>query len=123
MRSVAVRAAGVLGAVAALALAWFPFWLTLLTVAVAAQRPDPAVPDGDPCCGHPDTWGEVAGGLAFGLLSGVVTAGLLAGAAACAAVAALGRPPRWTSGRRARRVVTGWAVVLVVALALFLGVP
>lgn len=34
--------------------------LAFLNVAVSAQQPDPTVPDGDPCCGHPDTWGEVA---------------------------------------------------------------
>lgn len=27
------------------------------------QRPDPAIPDGDPCCSHPDTWAEVRDGL------------------------------------------------------------
>jgi hypothetical protein len=42
--------------VMALALAFF-------NVAVSAQQPDPTVPDGDPCCGHPDTWGEVALGF------------------------------------------------------------
>jgi hypothetical protein len=34
------------------------------------SNPDPSIPDGDPCCSHPDAWTEVFGGLArfsFGL--------------------------------------------------------
>lgn len=39
--------------------------LAFLTVGVSAQHPDPTVADGDPCCGHPDTWGEVALGFVY----------------------------------------------------------
>jgi hypothetical protein len=39
--------------------------LAFLNVGVSAQHPDPTVPDGDPCCGHPDTWGEVALGFVY----------------------------------------------------------
>jgi hypothetical protein len=34
---------------------------------IAVQAPDPFIPNGDPCCGHPDTWGEVAEGVALTL--------------------------------------------------------
>ena len=36
-------------------------WVTL-SAAITAQRPDPTVPDDDPCCTYPDTWHEVADG-------------------------------------------------------------
>jgi len=54
--------AGVL-AVASAAPIVMALFLTLLSVAVSAQQPDPTIPDGDPCCGHPDTWGAVALGF------------------------------------------------------------
>ena len=43
---------------------WGVLWV-LLGVGIYAEHPDPGVPDGDPCCGHPDTWGEVVEGGAF----------------------------------------------------------
>ena len=34
--------------------------VTLLFASLAAHAPDPFVPSGDPCCGRPGSWGEVA---------------------------------------------------------------
>ena len=61
--------AGVAGAALMLVALHGAGWVALSAL-LAAQTPDPSIPDGDPCCGHPDTWGEVASGLAwtFGLL-------------------------------------------------------
>lgn len=54
----------------------------LLSGAVSAQAPDPFIADGDPCCGHPDTWGEVATGVAWTLgligIDGLLIAGAVA---------------------------------------------
>lgn len=35
----------------------------LVALLFSPQKPDPAIPDGDPCCTHPDTWAEVLSGL------------------------------------------------------------
>lgn len=78
--NVALRiGAGVLALVAAAPI--FPaLGIAVLNVLIAAQYPDPSVPNGDPCCGHPDTWGEVALGFVYAamLVLGAVAAGYLA---------------------------------------------
>ena len=66
-------AAGVLALASAVPL-WFGFWWAALGVTVA-QTPNPDIADGDPCCGHPNTWIEVV----LGFVGGVM---LLAGCAA-----------------------------------------
>jgi hypothetical protein len=68
--------AGVL-ALASVVPLWFGSWIALLNLGTAAERPDPTIPDGDPCCGHPDTWGEVAEGAAFGVATLAACAALL----------------------------------------------
>jgi MFS family permease len=85
--------AGIAGA-GALVLATFGSALVLLAADYAAERPDPSVPDEDPCCGHPDTWGDVAGSAA-GAIGGAVAIGLLL-SAACGLlwIAVRGRTPR-----------------------------
>jgi hypothetical protein len=79
MPSAARIAAAVTAALLALAAAYGSL-LMLLFLSIAWQRPDPTVGDGDPCCEHPDTWGEVAlwsiPGLAFA--AAVTGAGWLA---------------------------------------------
>ena len=57
----AARAFAALAAVALAVAALAGVSLILLGGLIAAQAPDPFVADGDPCCGHPDTWGDVAG--------------------------------------------------------------
>ncbi len=71
-------------AVAGLLTLAFAAWCSLLVLlagAIAAQRPDPSIADGDPCCGHPDTWGEVFAGAGYALVTAALV-GLIA-AIAC----------------------------------------
>lgn len=69
-----------LGALIGAAATWGTLWVFLVG-AIAAQRPDPDAPDGDPCCGVPDTWGEVVGTAAGAVASALVVGLLLAFAA------------------------------------------
>jgi hypothetical protein len=50
--------------------------LPAIAAGVAAQRPNPDTPDGDPCCPVPDTWGEV-GGYAAASAGGFLVVGLI----------------------------------------------
>lgn len=87
--------------------------LALLTIGTAAQVPDPLIADGDPCCGHPDSWVEVAIGVAWGLICLVIDGIIFAGAAAMLRWANAGR---WLSLKRLSRLpvlclALGFAVV------------
>jgi len=62
----------------------------------AAQAPDPFVADGDPCCAHPDTWGQVAAGAVGAIALAAVAGGMLAGAVALGFRAAGRELPRWS---------------------------
>jgi hypothetical protein len=75
-----VLAAVIAVALAAAALAGFGF--IFLVGAISAQAPDPFIPNGDPCCVHPDTWGEVATGVAWTLGYLLIDGLLIAGAVA-----------------------------------------
>lgn len=95
----------------------FGWFVVLLSALTSAQQPDPNKPDGDPCCGHPDTWGEVAAG--FGFAGGSIIA--------CVAVAylavALGRfalEGETPSVRGRKRVAIG-AFYLGIWLVIFFG--
>lgn len=59
--------AALAGAVLLLVAAWGVLFV-LLVGASSAQAPDPFAPTGDPCCGHPDTWGQVASGVGWTLV-------------------------------------------------------
>ncbi len=120
MRPVLTRLAGLAVLVTALAAAWWPFWLSLLMTAIGAQRPDPEVPVGDPCCGHPDTWGEAAEYLAFGALSGVSALGLVVVAAAGVVGVVEGRAPRWIRHRWTSRLGAIWAVATLALAGILL---
>jgi hypothetical protein len=114
MGRVASRILAGLLAVASAAPIVMALFLALFNVAVSAQQPDPTVPDGDPCCGHPDTWGEVALGF-------VSAAMFLLGASAVAYLAVqLGRyalSGRAATSRQRRRAAGAVAYVgLVLAL-------
>jgi hypothetical protein len=41
--------------------------LAVLVGGISAQAPHPFIPSGDPCCGHPDTWGEARWGFVWTL--------------------------------------------------------
>jgi hypothetical protein len=95
--------------------------LSLLAVFAAAglakPNPDPAL-DGDPCCAHPDTWGDVAATAFFAAASSIVVLGLV-GLAAILVWSAVegGLPP---AVRRSRLVRRAGAFVLLWGLALLL---
>lgn len=100
----------VLSALGGVALGAFALWASLwvlLTASIAGHRPDPAVDDGDPCCAHPDTWGQV---LSWGGMA-VFEAAVLG--ALCAGV--LGLLSFATTGRAAR---ARWSIGLVAGLPL-----
>lgn len=93
--------------------------LALLSVTVAAQQPDPTVADGDPCCGHPDTWGEVALGFLYAamLILGAVAAAYVAVRLGSYAVS--GRAATTSQSRR----TVGAVVYIGLVLALFVVIP
>ncbi len=68
---------GLAGAAGVYFAAWGAFWVFLFG-AIAAQKPDPTAPDGDPCCATPDTWGEVASWVAGTLVVAALDVALLA---------------------------------------------
>jgi hypothetical protein len=91
--------------------------LALFTVGVSAQHPDPTVPDGDPCCGHPDTWGEVALGFVYAAML------LLAAGAVAFLAVQLGRyavSGRATTNRQWRSVAAAVAYIGLVLALLFI---
>ena len=85
--------AGLAGGAILLLAAWGALWV-MLAVGISAQAPDPFVIDGDPCCGHPDTWGEVAEGAAWSLGLALLDALLVAVAVTLLSWAATRRRPR-----------------------------
>ena len=89
-RAVARAVAGIAGLVAVLAGLQGILFL-LFFAAVSAQVPDPTIPDGDPCCGHPDTWGEVADGIAWTLGSALAVSLIFTIAVALCSYAGRGR--------------------------------
>ena len=119
MRSIAARIVAGLLAIASVAPIVVALALALFTGVVAAQQPDPTVPDGDPCCGHPDTWGQVALGFGWAAM-------LVLGAVAMAYVASrLGSyavSGRVATTREWRRTV-GAVGYIGIVLALFAGYP
>ncbi len=106
----AARVAAALLCLPALAAGLWVSLLAMLYVGVAAQRPDPDVPDGDPCCGHPDTWGDVARRPRLRIRDHVRLAGARrGGGGALVRSARLGGCPRPLHGVRARRASPrGW---------------
>ena len=89
-------------------------WLMLVVgvISSGAQAPNPDVPDGDPCCWRPDTWGDWALGSASTVVASLVP-GLLATIGAAMLI--------WgVTGRRARARRLRWIPVgfLIAALAL-----
>lgn len=106
----------VLAVVAAIVIVLVALWgvlFILLSAGISAQAPDPFVADGDPCCGHPDTWGEVRAGIGW-TLALVVVDGLLL----CVAVALLScaTRDRWPQPRRLARIPGGALVAAMIGL-------
>ncbi|WP_028067538.1 hypothetical protein [Solirubrobacter soli] len=92
----------------------------MLSAVIAAQRPDPLISDGDPCCVHPDTWGEVVDWSFWALTMASMDALLLAGAVACLGYAGSGHRPRW---RRRRWIPIGTVAITAALMALALVAP
>jgi hypothetical protein len=91
----------------------------VLSAAITAQRPDPAVPDGDPCCTHPDTWHEVADGAWQTLTLASIDGLLLALGVAFAWYGHGGVAPRW---RRLRWFPIGAVAATAIFMALALAI-
>ena len=107
----------VLAAVAGLVLFAGASWGSLFVFlggAIAAQRPDPGVEDGDPCCPHPDSWEEVASWSAYPLVGAAVVAAVFALAAASLVWADRGRRP---SARRLALVPAAGVLITGSAMA------
>jgi hypothetical protein len=93
-------------------------WVTLLALIFSAAfqtpNPDPGL-DGDPCCGYPDTWTDVAVGGAYFLATLIAAIGFMGAGVTCLVAAVRGRVPD-----RARRSVwlrRGAVVALGCAIA------
>lgn len=87
----------------------------LFFVALAAQAPDAFVPNGDPCCGSPDTWRQEAVAAAEAILAvGLVSSAIAFGVA----LLSWSRRARWprlrTLGRLPVAAVAAVIVLLVV---------
>ena len=119
MGRIAARSVAGLLAIASAAPIVMALVLALLTVTVAAQQPDPTVPDGDPCCGHPDTWGEVAFGFVW---AGMLVLAAVATAYVAVRLANYSRSGRAATTRQRRRTV-GAVLYIGLVLALVVGVP
>jgi hypothetical protein len=113
-----VLAARVLAGLAAVGILLFAAWgvlFIMLVGSISAQAPDPSIPNGDPCCGHPDTWGEVAWGVAWTLGYVVLDALLVCGAIALLHWAIRRRWPRL---KRLAMLPAGAAMAAALILAL-----
>jgi hypothetical protein len=78
-------------------------WVALLALVYSAalRRPNPNPRlDGDPCCGHPDTWSDVLVGGTYTIAIASVAIGLLVAGAALLRSAATGRAPGLVRRRR-----------------------
>jgi hypothetical protein len=88
----------------------------LTTVLLRAPDPDPSL-DGDPCCGHPDTWTDVIVGGGFFTVEAFVALTVLGGSGVMATAAILGRFPAALRGRgRVVRRIAAAAALGVVAV-------
>ena len=93
-------------------------WVTLLALlfgAVSFQTPDPDRPSGDPCCGYPDTWTEVAIGGIYTAATAIAAIGFLAAGVVCLVTAVTGRVPDRV--RRSTFLRRGAVVTLACAVA------
>jgi hypothetical protein len=112
-----LRVVAVLGGAALLVFAAWGALFVLLVGATAAQAPDPFVANGGPCCGHPDTWGEVTAGVGWTLGYVVVDALLVCLGIALVVWAARGR---WPRRRRLASIPAGGLTAAVAVLAVIL---
>jgi hypothetical protein len=98
---------------------WGALWVLLIGT-IYAQVPDRSAPDGDPCCAHPDTWGEVATGLGITLVLAMV---VCIAFSVAAALIVRGIRGRWLRPRPLLLVPAAGAIVAATAMVLLLIVP
>jgi hypothetical protein len=116
-RSAVTRGAAVLLAIALLPVAWLAAVMLFFGGLINAQVPDRSISDGDPCCGYPDTWWEVGGGLVWTAAMGAALALALWSIFVLVRSAATSwspRPRRWLifGGSGATLATMGFGVLL-----------
>lgn len=114
---VSYRTAAGIGAACVALIGTFGFFGVLWGLALT-ERPNPSLPDGDPCCTHPDTWDEVWDGVTDLLVFTVVDGLFFAVAAGLGVYASTGRRPRW---RWLALIPLGFVTVTGALVALALG--
>jgi hypothetical protein len=115
--------AGVGAPVSAVAALWTFAVALIATSLLRSPNVDPAL-DGDPCCPHPDTWGDVVLGVFSVAALAVVGVGLVVLAVALGGVAVTGNVPMLLRRRQSKLgmlavacVVCAFAVPVVWAVA------
>ena len=78
MRSRLRFASSAVGVLSVLAGLWVSLLALIYTSALQRPDPNPAL-DGDPCCAHPDSWGEVAIGGVYFIATAIAAIGLVGG--------------------------------------------
>jgi hypothetical protein len=116
-RMLAARGIAALVALASLPPAGAAMLWAMLVFLIAGHGPDPAAPAGSPCCKYADTWGEVAGGVAWGLALAVVSVALLYAGITLAQFALKGRRPKLL---RLRRLIVSASTTVVLSAAFLL---
>jgi len=116
-RAVRRTVAGLNGLLLALLATWVSL-LGLLAIGTAASVPDAFAPEGDPCCGPPGSWGDVAYLGAAGLLIVAIAAGLFAGALALGVWSVRHRRLRRSTLLRIPAAATALAAVVLAGFVL-----
>ncbi len=90
--------------------------ISFFGLVVYAQVPDARVPDGDPCCPHPDTWWAAIGGATSGVVALAACTAALSAAIALIYWSLLGR--RMTNRRALRPGAISAVLVYALAVAI-----
>lgn len=109
-----LRGPALLAGTGILLVAVWGVFIVLLVGGMTAQAPDPFIADGDPCCGHPDTWGEVRWGIVWTLAYAIADALLFSLAVALVRWGWVGRWPRL---KRLALLPAGAVILTSLALA------
>jgi len=112
-----LRALALLAALGIVLVALWGMLLAMLVGGISAQAPDPFIPSGDPCCGHPDTWGEVGWGF-VGTLGYVLADSLLWCLAA--ALISWAMTERWPRLKKLTMLPSGALLTAIVVFAVVL---
>jgi hypothetical protein len=119
MRRLAAAAGAASSLLAAL---WTALFALVATALLRVPDADPRL-DGDPCCPHPDTWGDVAIGAGAVAILALVVSALLVLTWTLAAIAASGSPPPFVQRHaRSLRLLSVAGVLTAFAAWTLLGV-